>query len=340
MAGKSAKISSKSKSHPGHGRGMGSFFYNSDEGTVLGRTAGSWIKIIVFYIIYYICLAAFFCLNYYLFSRTLIENEPKWKLGESLIGTNPGVGFRPVPDQDANAESTLIWYNHKTTRDADFWHSQLDKFVKEAELPEDTPGVVNCEIGGESSSASKSCRVRALPDDKKCTADKSFGYLEAKPCVLVKLNKIYGWQPEPFGIDENGKYDSTLLQIELDEYVQNNEMPRSLVDEINRQVQADTANAAEILKTVWFSCQGENVGDQESLPDQAITYEPLQGIRGYYFPYLNQKNYKSPYVMVHLDIPDTSRHTLINVECRAWAKNIKHDKIARLGSVHLEVMVD
>jgi len=44
MAGKSAKISSKSKSHPEHGKGMGSFFYDSAEGTVFGRTASSWGK--------------------------------------------------------------------------------------------------------------------------------------------------------------------------------------------------------------------------------------------------------------------------------------------------------
>jgi sodium/potassium-transporting ATPase subunit beta len=31
---------------------------------------------------------------------------------------------------------------------------------------------------------------------------------------------------------------------------------------------------------------------------------------------------------------------LINIECKAWAKNIKHDRTDRLGSVHFELMID
>lgn len=87
------------------------------------------VKIIVFYIIFYAFLAGFFCLNYYIFSRTLNEDSPKWTLDASLIGSNPGIGFRPMPDQDANAESTLIWYRAGNPTDAKFWWSQLDTMV-------------------------------------------------------------------------------------------------------------------------------------------------------------------------------------------------------------------
>ena len=31
---------------------------------------------------------------------------------------------------------------------------------------------------------------------KECVKKKSFGYLEGKPCVLLKLNRIYGWLPQ------------------------------------------------------------------------------------------------------------------------------------------------
>ena len=31
---------------------------------------------------------------------------------------------------------------------------------------------------------------------------------------------------------------------------------------------------------------------------------------------------------------------LLNIECKAWAKNIHHDRKERRGSVHLELMVD
>lgn len=31
---------------------------------------------------------------------------------------------------------------------------------------------------------------------------------------------------------------------------------------------------------------------------------------------------------------------LINIECKAWAHNIFHDRFERRGSVHFELMVD
>lgn len=31
---------------------------------------------------------------------------------------------------------------------------------------------------------------------------------------------------------------------------------------------------------------------------------------------------------------------LINVECKAWAKNIKHSRNDKIGAVHFELMID
>lgn len=31
---------------------------------------------------------------------------------------------------------------------------------------------------------------------------------------------------------------------------------------------------------------------------------------------------------------------LINIECKAWAKNIVYDRAERKGSVHFELMID
>lgn len=35
-----------------------------------------------------------------------------------------------------------------------------------------------------------------------------------------------------------------------------------------------------------------------------------------------------------------SAGVLINIECKAWAKNIEHDRQDRRGSVHFELMID
>ena len=66
--------------------------WNPDTGEVLTRTPLSWLKITVFYCIYYSCLAGFWiaCMN--IFFATLPENMdgPKWQQADSIIGVNPG----------------------------------------------------------------------------------------------------------------------------------------------------------------------------------------------------------------------------------------------------------
>lgn len=38
--------------------------------------------------------------------------------------------------------------------------------------------------------------------------------------------------------------------------------------------------------------------------------------------------------------PHFAAGVLINIECKAWAKNIFYDRYERRGSVHFELMVD
>merc|ERR1712107_721322 len=69
----------------------------------------SWLKITVFYCIYYSCLAGFWiaCMN--IFFATLPENidGPKWQQADSIIGVNPGVGLRPR-NTDARIDSQMF----------------------------------------------------------------------------------------------------------------------------------------------------------------------------------------------------------------------------------------
>merc|ERR1712137_1118841 len=73
------------------------FLYDPDTGAILSRTPKSWILITIFYIIYYSCLAAFWCGCLFIFGMTLPEKieGPKWKQNGGLIGSNPGIGIRP-----------------------------------------------------------------------------------------------------------------------------------------------------------------------------------------------------------------------------------------------------
>lgn len=85
-------------------------------------------KILVFYIIFYIGLAGFFGGLLAVFYQTLNTERPKWQLAESIIGTNPGLGFRPMPPE-AHLGSTLIWYKSNRPDNMIYWHDTVNKFL-------------------------------------------------------------------------------------------------------------------------------------------------------------------------------------------------------------------
>ena len=78
------------KSGPPKQGGFAKFLFNKEEGTCLGRTAKSWFQILVFYIIFYACLTAFwlFCLN--IFLSTIDRELPRYYGKGTIIGVNPG----------------------------------------------------------------------------------------------------------------------------------------------------------------------------------------------------------------------------------------------------------
>merc|ERR1739844_191086 len=76
--------------------------YDPKNGTILTRTPKSWALIILFYCIYYSCLAAFWAACMTIFLKIQIDipgddgGRPTWTLGESIIGVRPGLGIRPA----------------------------------------------------------------------------------------------------------------------------------------------------------------------------------------------------------------------------------------------------
>lgn len=62
-----------------------------------------------------------------MFSKTLNDERPKYVLGDSLIGTNPGLGFRPMPPED-NVDSSLIFFSDSASSTR-YWIETLDDFL-------------------------------------------------------------------------------------------------------------------------------------------------------------------------------------------------------------------
>ena len=281
---------------------FGRFVYNSQKGTILGRNGKSWAGIGLFYFVYYCCLAGFFAAALAIFYQLVDDRTPRLFGADSLLKANPALGFRPMPKLD----TTLIRFTEdpKTYQP---YIDHLESFLKAYQLPqEDTISCPGDNKPRPPAQYNKACEFK-LDQLEPCSAAKLFGYEEGKPCVLIKLNRVYEWQPEPYSNKAN---DTAALP----------------------------PNIVNIYKdySVTVECAGENAADQDNIG--TVKYLPEGGFAYKYFPYLNQEGYVSPLLMVKFMNPKVQ--TAIMVECRAYAKNIKYDKIELDGAVHFELMVD
>jgi sodium/potassium-transporting ATPase subunit beta len=294
------------------GESLAVFIWNPRTREFCGRTGSSWIKILVFYIIFYLCLAAFWALMLLIFYQTIDDRVPKWQLGDSRIGSNPGLGFRPRP-RDENVESTLIWFKQgRDEKNWKHWTENLDKFLEPYEkgIIESGGHLGNCD-NNKTVGEGEFCRFDIRKIDNNCTKGLDFGYKRGDPCVLIKLNRIYNWKPTSY---------------ELSDLEKDSSIPDSVRDGYKK-------NRSDI---VYVTCEGENAADKENIGP--LDYYPQPGIEFKYFPFTNQPGYLSPFVFVHFSKPTPG--VLINIECKAWAKNIKHDRMDREGSVHFELLID
>lgn len=211
-------------------------------------------------------------------------------LGESLIGTNPGLGFRPMAhDVD---QGSLIWYDVSNQTQINYWSNLLDEFMdgetyfnfntcNQNSLIENSFHLPEYSLG---SSNQKNCDFVELPNEgqvckldiskfDQCTKEHSFGYRNAAPCIFLKLNRIYGWEPRYFNDPDNLPDD----------------MPNDLRDHIT-ELQPSERNQ------IWVTCRGESPADRELLGE--IEYYPSRGFQSFFYPYLNTKGYLSPLVAV------------------------------------------
>lgn len=142
-----------------------------------------------------------------------------------------------------------------------------------------------------------------------CSRDKHYGYLpnSVQPCVLLKLNRIYGWLP-----------------------IHSAKMPGNLTK----------ANSTD--KFVYVKCEGEYGTDRDNIKQieyySAYPTHDIGGIPFKYFPYRNQPGYLSPLVWVYFK--NVSMNVLVNVECKAYAKNIDNkDRLNRRGMTKFSLFI-
>ncbi|XP_016944556.3 sodium/potassium-transporting ATPase subunit beta-1 [Drosophila suzukii] len=281
--------------------------YDPQDGTFFGRTGKSWSQLMLFYTIFYIVLAALFTICMQGLLSTVNDDEPKWKLHDSLIGTNPGLGFRPLSEQ--TERGSVISFDGKKDAESDYWIGLIDDFLREYNHTEGRQ-MQHCSFG-QARNHSDVCVVN-IDLFGSCSKANSYGYKTNQPCIFLKLNKIYGWEPQVYEEEQKG-------------------MPDDLKKVINE-------TKKEERQQIWVSCNGHLGKDKEHFEN--IRYFPTQGFPSYYYPYQNQKGYLSPLVAVQFNSPPKGQ--MLDVECRAWAKNIHYSGSARdrMGSVTFQVIVD
>lgn len=283
--------------------------YDPSTKAVLGRTGKSWGQLLMFYTIFYAVLAALFAICMQGLFANLNDKEPRWTLGSSLIGDNPGLGFRPISNE--TEEGSLISYNMTNQTQITRWVHFIDEFLKPYNDNQTGKNYVNCDYD-KPPGENQVCITDISKTLGNCNKDQAYGYNSSSPCIFLKLNRIFGWKP---------KYYTDPLD----------DMPEDLWNHIN-----NTANVAE-RKQIWVSCQGVDDVDKENV--RGFNYFP-RGFASFYYPYRNYPNYISPIIAVQpLNVVT---NVIISIECRAWAENIEYrgGSLNRAGSVQFEILVD
>jgi sodium/potassium-transporting ATPase subunit beta len=315
------------------------FVWNPQTKEFCGRDGASWAKISLFYFCFYLALACLFALMLAIFMAIIDKRIPPYSNESSvmarqavnghIVGVNPGLGFRPqkhdystllrIKSSERNPKHP---YNYQQYVDyLDFFLSYYEVVDKRGEQIIDCGPTSSQEILEKQFASNKVCRfeiVEMLGPGNMCIKSRNYEFDKSKPCILLKLNKIYNWKPEAYE-------PSDILPAELRPY-------ESIVRKYPRNV--------------FVLCDGENQVDKDfighlryfSRTEDGSGESKLGFIPFYYFPFKSQDGYRSPLVFAYFH--NITTNVLVNVMCRAYAKNIFANDLYRIGSVHFEIMIE
>nr|CDS29981.1 sodium:potassium dependent atpase beta subunit [Hymenolepis microstoma] len=204
---------------------------------------------------------------------------------QSLLKFQPGLGVRPIIDE----EKTLIFYSKK---DPQVYYEYVDNinallayYEEINEKPE--TGFATCTQDGKNpNDPKKVCRFD-LSSLGPCNKANNYGYSSDKPCVILKLNRIYGWMPD----------------------VIDPEIPHTLVS-CHGQNPEDTVN----------------MGPVKFYPSVIMNGTEYGVFHNQYFPFLGQNGYTSPLVAVQFENVTKHVMILIQCTLHG-AKNIDADPV-------------
>lgn len=241
-----------------------------------------------------------------LFYFTILHDFPRLTGNSSLLKMNPGLSMVPNP-------SVLTSLVHVRTSDPvsnSFMVDEMAAFLSHYQTHitqgkfvdcEDVPGFVDPRI---------SCRFK-LDASGPCNLKSGFGYFRGRPCFAIKLNRIYGWIPDPVSNNISG------IRLRCEGLTKTDDLYLGRVcyydtDSLKR-------HSPSSLDADW--CDSE-YGLFDSM----------------FYPFLNQANYQSPIVFVQFLSP--KRYVIIWIKCYAIAKNIHVNVEQNEGSVVFQLLLE
>lgn len=153
---------------------MSTFCYNSDDGTVMGRTGISWLKITGFYILFYSCLACFFGICLHVALMTIPEDRPK------LVGRSNRPTVSPA---------------RKIFRELDF-SKDLTKYKEGvAAFIDEYDGINN---NATANGSMKVMKINETPSSRfaPCYVNDANYVKGDKACFFMTINRRFDWVPE------------------------------------------------------------------------------------------------------------------------------------------------
>nr|CAX73190.1 ATPase, P-type cation exchange, beta subunit,domain-containing protein [Schistosoma japonicum] len=162
--------------------------YNPQKNEICGRTFREWVLIFIFYVLAYCFLAGFFIGMLFVFLYAYVDSGVPTLTGEhSILRFRPGIGLAAKP----NAYDTFIQVaTYQSTINDPYINKVNELFSKYTSTNENE----NCDTPG----------LHPNNPNIPCIFDLSVlgecrnivtSLMEGKPCVLVKVNRIFGWLP-------------------------------------------------------------------------------------------------------------------------------------------------
>ncbi|TNM87615.1 hypothetical protein fugu_005836 [Takifugu bimaculatus] len=267
------------------------------------------VKILMFYVIFYLCLAGIFAGTIQVLLLTLSNYKPTY---QDRVAP-PGLSHFP------RSEKAEIYFSLSDAGSYQTYTQSIEKFL---DLYQDdkqldqlnyddcgaAPGTYTERGSLESTEGQrKACRFsKSLLGSCSGDGDPTFGFSQGKPCIIVKLNRIVNYRPKP---------------------PSNESLPEALQGKVSPNV-------------IPIHCKPKRAEDEDRIGE--INYFGIgNGFPLQYYPYygkLLHPMYLQPLVAVQFT--NVTLNQEVRIECKAYGKNIDYsDKDRYQGRFDIKLTI-